>query len=117
MADGGRREVIDAAITLWERDLERLRLALANAGDAMHAEHHARFVALYDRKEVVKSRWELLRGAYRPDAEAVQRFKEAFGAMEAAWGEAQSMRIAVLEVSPIGGMKPPGVPRSHRTAD
>jgi hypothetical protein len=114
MADGGRREAIDAAIAAWERDLERLRLALANAGDAMHAEHHAHFVALYGRKEAVKSCWERLRGVYRPAAEAVQRFEEAFGAMEAAWGAAQPMRAAVLDVGPIGAMEPPGAQGTHR---
>jgi hypothetical protein len=96
MADGGRREAIDAAITAWECDLERLRVALANAGDAMHAEHHAHFVALYGQKEVVKSRWELLRGTYQPAAVAVRCFEDAYREMEAAWDAAQSMWAAVL---------------------
>jgi hypothetical protein len=92
----GRREEIDAKIKAWERELERLRVALANAPEAVNAKHQTDFVGLYGRKEVVKSRWEAIRGVYRPDAAAIQRCDEALAAMEAAWVKAQSMLADVL---------------------
>ena len=96
MAAGGRREEIDAKFALWERDLERLRVVLANAPDALNAQHHAAFVELYRHKEVAKSRWEAIRGAYRPGADAVRRCDEALAAMEALWPQAQAILAAVL---------------------
>jgi hypothetical protein len=96
MAEGGRREEIDAKIARWERDLERVRVALANASDALNARHHPTFVELYRRKEVAKSRWEAIRGVYRPDANAVQRCEETLAAMEAAWQQAQAMLNELL---------------------
>lgn len=96
MAGGGRREEIDAKIALWERDLERLRVALANAPDALNAKHHPTFVDLYRRKEVAKSRWETIRGVYRPEAQAVRRCEDAMVAVEAAWPKAQAMLAEVL---------------------
>lgn len=96
MAEGGRREEIDARIARWERDLERLRVALANATDTVNAKHHPTFVELYQRKEVAKSRWEAIRGVYRPDAQAVRRCEDALAAMEAAWLQAQAMLTDVL---------------------
>ena len=96
MAEGGRREEIDAKIARWERDLERVRVALANASDALNAGHHSAFVELYRLKEVAKSRWEAIRGVYGPDPDAVQRCGDALAAMEAAWQQAQAMLTDVL---------------------
>lgn len=90
MAEGGRREEIDARIARWERDLERVRVALANASDALNAQHHPTFVELCRRKEVAKSRWEAIRGVYRPDPQAVRRCEDALAAMDAAWQRAQA---------------------------
>ena len=100
MSTGGHREAIDEKIAAWERELERLRVALANAPDAVNARHHSGFVALYRQKEVVKSRWEVIRGVYRPEAEAVHRFEDALAAMDAAWMSAQPMLAEVLSSSP-----------------
>ncbi len=97
MATGGRREDIDVKIKAWERDLERLRMALAGAPESVHSRHHLTFVELYRAKEVVKSRWEAVRGVYRPEATAVQRFEEALSAMEAAWRGAQPMLDDILK--------------------
>jgi hypothetical protein len=96
MAEGGRREEVDARIARWERDLERLRVALANATDTVNAKHHPTFVELYRRKEVAKSRWEEIRGVYRPDAHAVRRCEDALAAMEAAWQQAQATLTEVV---------------------
>jgi hypothetical protein len=96
MAAGGRREEIDAKIKAWERDLERLRVALANAAEDVSAKHRTDFAGLYRRKEAVKSRWEAIRGVYRPDAGAVRSFEEALAAMEAEWGKADGMLEEVL---------------------
>lgn len=96
MAENGRREEIDGRIARWERDLERLRVALANASDALNEQHHPTFVELSRRKEVAKSRWEAIRGVYRPDAEAVRRCEDALAAMEAAWQQAQAMLTDIL---------------------
>lgn len=91
MAEGGRREEIDATIARWERELEGLRVALANASEALNARHHSTFVELYRLKEVAKSRWETVRGVYRPDAHAVRRCEEALAAMAAAWQQTELM--------------------------
>ncbi|MBI4536901.1 MAG: hypothetical protein HY712_02960 [candidate division NC10 bacterium] len=91
MAAGGRREAVDGKIRDWEQGLERLRVWLANAPDAVHRERNPQFVELYRRKEVVKSRWEAVRGVYRPTPEAIRRVEEALADMEAAWREAQSI--------------------------
>ncbi len=87
MASSGRRDGIDAKIRDWERELERMRVGLAAGPEDRHASQEQRFVALYRRKEVVKSRWETVRGVYRPDAAAVARFEEALKEMEEAWTE------------------------------
>jgi len=89
---------MDAKIALWERDLERLRVALANAPDALNAKHHPAFVDLYRRKEVAKSRWEAIRGVYRPKAEDVRRCEDAIVAVEAVWPKTQAMLDEVLPV-------------------
>lgn len=91
MATGGRRAEIDAAIAGWERGLESLRLRLAGATEPVHRAHQAQFVTLYRRKEVVKSRWETIRGVYRPAPEAVRGFEEALAEMESAWREARPL--------------------------
>lgn len=96
MAEGGRREEIDAKIARWERELEGLRIALANAGDALNARHHSAFVELYRLKEVAKSRWEAIRGVYGPDPDAVQRCEDALAAMDAARQRAQAMLAEVV---------------------
>ena len=91
MATGGRREEADARVKEWEQGLERLRLWLANAPEAVHLNHQPQFAELYRRKEVAKSRWEALRGVYQPTPEAVRRFEEAWADMESAWREAQAL--------------------------
>lgn len=91
MGTEGKRQEIDARIKAWEGELERLRVVLARAPDSVHARYNSGFVELYWRKEIVKSRWEMIRGIYRPDPADVQRFEEALAAMEAAWTEAQPM--------------------------
>ncbi len=107
MATDGRREEIDAKIAAWERELERLRVALANAADATNATHHERFVALYRQKETAKSRWEAIRSVYRPAAEAVRRADEALAAMEAAWPQISAMwadlpPLTTADAGPLG---------------
>ncbi len=97
MATGGTREEMDAKIMAWERDLERLRVALARAAEPVHARYHPAFTELYRGKEIVKSRWEQIRGVYRPEPAAVQRFQEALAAMEAAWRAARLMLDDVLK--------------------
>ncbi len=96
MAAGGRREEIDARFALWERDLERLRVALANASDTSNAKHHPAFVELCRRKEIAKSHWEAIRGVYRPEADAVRRCEEALTAMEALRPQAEAILGEVL---------------------
>jgi hypothetical protein len=81
---------------VWERELERLRVALANAPEVINARHHSGFVELYRHKENVKSRWETIRGVYQADADAVRRFEDAFASMTAAWADAQPLRAEVL---------------------
>lgn len=92
MAEAGGRGAIDRRIRAWERELERIRLWLASAPEPVHQEHQARFVELYRAKEVAKSRWEALRGIYRPAPEAVRCLEESLAAMESAWQEAASLR-------------------------
>jgi hypothetical protein len=91
MATGGKREEMDAKIKAWEQELERLRIALARAPDPVNARYSASFVELYRAKETVKSRWEAIRGVYRPEPQAVKQFEEALAAIEAAWAAAQPM--------------------------
>ena len=91
MAAGSRREEIDAKLKGWERDLERLRLALARAPDEVAARHGGAFVELYRRKEIAKSCWERVRGVYLPDPEAVRQLEKALAEMGAAWMAAQPM--------------------------
>lgn len=100
MATGGKREEIDAKIKAWERELERLRVALARAPEPVHAKYNPGFVELYQKKEVVKSRWEAIRGVYRPEPAAVHGFEDALAGMEAAWPAAQPMFAEVLQAQP-----------------
>lgn len=98
MASDGRREEMDAKIKAWERELERLRVALARAPEPIHVQYYPQFVELYREKEVVKSRWEAIRGVYRPEAADMERFQEALSAMEKTWASAQPMFAEVLKV-------------------
>jgi hypothetical protein len=91
MATGGRRDEIDSRIKGWEHELERLRLALANAPEAVHEAGYPRLVELYRRKEMLRSRWERIRGVYRPGPTEVQAFEEALAAMESAWRDAEPL--------------------------
>ncbi len=96
MATGGKREAIDVKIKTWERELERVRLALAHAPASVHERYYPNFTEVYRAKEVVKSRWEAVRGVYRPEPAAIRRFEEALAAMEAAWAAAQPTFSDVL---------------------
>jgi hypothetical protein len=96
MATGGKREEIDAKIKAWERELERARLALARAPDAVHERHHSTFTEVYRAKEIVKSRWEAVRGVYHPEPAAIQRLQDALEVMEKAWAIAQPMFAGML---------------------
>jgi hypothetical protein len=97
MATGGKREEIDAKIKAWESDLERVRLGLARAPESVHDRYQPTFVELYRAKEIVKSRWEVVRGAYQPEPAASERFRGALEAMENAWAAAQPMFADVLK--------------------
>ena len=97
MASGGKRDEIDAKIKEWERELERLRVALARAPESVHDRYYQNFVELYRAKEVVKSRWEAVRGVYQPEAAAVHAFEGALSAMESAWRAAQLMLADILK--------------------
>ena len=96
MATGGKREEIDAKIEGWERELEPVRLALARAPDSVRDRYYPIFTEVYRAKEIVKSRWEAVRGVYQPEPAAVERFREALESMEAAWAAAQPMVADVL---------------------
>ena len=96
MASGGRREEMDARITQWEQDLERVRLSLARAPEEVHARWNPDFITLYRQKEVVKSAWEAIRGVYQVEPAAAKRFEEGLAAMEGAWSAAQPMLAEVL---------------------
>jgi hypothetical protein len=100
METGGRRAEVDARLKAWEDELELLRVRLASGPEALHGKHAATFQELYRLKEVLRSRWEAIRGVYRPEAEAVRRFEEALAAMEAAWSTAEPMVGEVLGMRP-----------------
>lgn len=95
MASGGRREEINAKIKGWERELERVRITLARAPEAVHTAYYPDFVDLYRQKELLRSAWEAVRGVYQPGAEAIHRFEQALAAMETAW-EATWPKLANL---------------------
>ena len=97
MASGGKRDEVDAKIKAWERDLERLRVALARAPESVHVRYSSRFAEVYRAKEIVKSRWEAVRGVYRPEPTEMERFQEALSAMERTWATAQPMFADVLK--------------------
>ncbi len=103
--EGGRRTEIDGRLKAWEDELEALRVRLGTGPDSLHAAHGHAFQDLYRRKEVLRSRWEAIRGVYRPEASAVQGFEAALSAMEEAWATAMPMRSAILTAGPPG---PPG---------
>lgn len=89
---------MDAKIKAWERELERLRVALARAPESVYVQYYPQFVEVYREKEVVKSRWEAIRGVYRPDITELERFQEALSAMEKIWATTQPMFAEVLKV-------------------
>jgi hypothetical protein len=97
VGEGGKREAIDAKIKAWERELERLRVVLARAPESVHDRYYPSFTEVYRAKEIVKSRWEEMRGVYWPEPAAIQRFQEALEPMEAAWAAAQPMLADVLK--------------------
>ena len=97
MATGGMRDEINAKIKGWERELERVRLTLARAPDAVHDRCYPTFAEVYRVKEILKSRWEAVRGVYQPEPAAVERFQEALKSMEAAWAAAQPMFAEALK--------------------
>ncbi len=103
MATDEGREAIDERIKGWERDLEQVRLALASAPEALHQARSADFAALYRRKEVIKSRWEQIRGVYGPESADVQAFEEALTAMEAAWRDAKLLLSEAAAASASSG--------------
>jgi hypothetical protein len=96
MASEGKRAGMDGKIRAWEHDLERLRLALARGPAELHERFGPRFTDLYRAKEVLKARWEAVRGVYRPAPAELARCEEALRAMEAAWAAEQSMVSEVL---------------------
>jgi hypothetical protein len=96
MASSGNRAEVDGRISVWEQDLERLRLALAQGPPEVHERFGQRFVDLYRAKETVKSRWEAVRGVYRPEPGDLMRFEEALRAMEAAWTAERPLVSEVL---------------------
>lgn len=98
MATGGKREEIDAKIKAWERELERMRLALARAPDSVHDRYYPTFAEVYRAKEIAKSRWEAVRGVYQPEPAAIQRLQDALEAMVMAWAMAQPMFADMLRV-------------------
>jgi hypothetical protein len=100
MAAGDRREEVDTKIKEWERELEKLRLGLACAPEEAEAKYSGIFAELYRKKEIAKSRWEPVRGAYLPEAEAVRQFEKALGEMDAAWSAAQPMLAEILGRKP-----------------
>ncbi len=97
MATGGKRAEIDAKIKVWERELERVRLALARAPASVHDRYSPTFAEVYRAKEIVKSRWEPVRGVYQPEPAAIQRLRDALEAMQKAWAVAQPMFADVLK--------------------
>jgi hypothetical protein len=88
---------MDNKIKTWERELERLRVALASAPDSVHSQYYPIFVEVYRTKEIVKSRWEVIRGVYQPGPREVKRFHEALATMEKSWATVQSMLTDVLK--------------------
>ena len=97
MATGGMRGETDAKIKEWERELERVRLALARAPDSVYDRYHPTFTEVYRVKEILKSRWEAVRGVYQAEPPALERFQEALKSMQAAWTAAQPMFVEVLK--------------------
>lgn len=97
MATGGKRDEIDAKLKAWERDLEYFRVALARASESVHAQYYPPFTEVYLAKEILRSRWEAIRGVYRPDPAAVHQLEEALSAMEAAWAAVQPVLADVMK--------------------
>jgi hypothetical protein len=97
MATGGKREEMDAKLKAWEQDLEHLRVALACAPESVHAQYYPAFTEAFRAKEILRSRWEAIRGVYRPEPADVRQLEEALTAMEAAWVAAQPMLADVMK--------------------
>ena len=97
MATGGKRDEIDSKLKAWERDLERFRVALARAPEPVNAQHNPRFTEVYRAKEILRSRWEAIRGVYQPDPAAVHCFEEALSAMEEAWAAFQPVLADLMK--------------------
>ena len=102
MTTGEIRGEIDVKIAGWERELERVRLALARGPDAVHERLHSTFIEVYQAKEILKSRWETIRGVYQPEPAAVERFEDALKLMAAAWAAAQQ-KFAEALTPPAAG--------------
>jgi hypothetical protein len=96
MSSGRIRDEQDERLKTWERELERLRVALARAPDVVHAQYSPEFTALYRAKEIAKFRWEAIRGVYRPGPVEIKEVEAAFEAMEKAWAAAPAMIASVL---------------------
>ncbi len=96
MTSDSVRNEHDERLKMWERELERLRVALGRAPDAVHEQCSPEFRALYRTKETAKSRWETIRGVYRPAPAEIEGVQVAFEAMEKAWVAAQAMIAAVV---------------------
>ena len=97
MATEGKREELEMKVKAWESELERVRLALARAPDSVHDRYQPTFAEAYRAKEIVRSRWEAVRGVYQPEPAAIQRLREALESMEKAWAIAQPMFADVLK--------------------
>lgn len=97
MAIGSIREARDERLKTWERELERLRVALARAPEELHEQYSPEFTALSRVKEIVKSRWEAIRGVYQPAPVEIEGVQAGFEAMEKAWAAAQTMIASVLD--------------------
>ena len=102
MTTGEMREETDVKIAAWERELERVRLALARAPDAVHDRLHPTFTEVYRAKEMLKSRWEAIRGVYQAEPTAIEQFQDALKRMEAVWTAAQQ-KFAEALTPPAAG--------------
>ena len=96
MTTDGAQEEIAGKLKAWERELERVRLALARAPDSIHDRYQSTFIEVYRAKEVLRSRWEAARGGYQKDRDAIHGVQDALDDMEKAWEAAQPLFATVL---------------------